>query len=104
MGSTCTCFISIEHVVFPCSIGDWAFPTVTGDIPPAMADFSFVQISSKQAALFGGSGTESKHYSDLRLATVGKDSVVSVMSIALFLSHSATICFELIMAKCTGPS
>lgn len=102
MGSTC--FIFIAHIVFPCSIADWTFPTVTGDIPPPMAEFSFTKISSKQAALFGGLGPGYISYSDVRLATVSKDSVVSVMSIAPSLFHSATLCFELMMAVCAGTS
>ena len=67
------------HVVFPHSTAQWTIPTVTGDIPPPIADFSFTKISSDQAVLFGGddpgflSGT-----SDIRLATVSRDSVVSV--------------------------
>ena len=90
-----TCFISVAHVVFPCSIADWIFPTVIGDIPPPMEDFSFTKISSKQAALFGGYSPGSGSNSDLRLATISKDSVVSVMSIAPSLFHSATLCSSL---------
>ena len=79
-----TCIISIAHVdVFPCSIVDWTSPTVTGNIPPPMAEFSFTQISSKQAALFGGLGPGTSYSSDFRLATVSIDSVVSMMGIAL---------------------
>ena len=81
MGSTC--FISIAHVVFLCSIADWTFPTVTGDIPPPMAHFSFTKISTKKVALFGGYLPGSN--SELRLAIVSKDSVVSEIRIALCL-------------------
>ena len=101
MGSTC--FISIAHFVFPCFTADWTFPTVTGDIPPPMDDFSFTKVSNKQAALFGGYGPGYIKYSDLRLATVSKDSVVSVMIIAPCLSFSYFL-FELIMAVYTGTS
>ena len=76
-------FCSVAHVVFPCSIADWTFPTVTGDIPPPMEGFSFTQISSKQAAVFGGYVPGSGFNAELRLATVSRDSVVSVASIAL---------------------
>ena len=77
--------------MFPCSIADWTVPAVTGDIPPPMAFLSFTKISSNQAALFGGYGPESGYISGLRLATVSKDSVVSVMSIAPSLSFSYSL-------------
>ena len=64
--------------MFPHSIAEWTIPTVTGDIPPPVAEFSFTQISSNQAALFGGDGPGFKHFSDIRLATVSRDSVVSL--------------------------
>ena len=79
-----TCFISIAHVVFPHSIAQWTIPTVTGDIPPPVAGFSLTQISNNQAVLFGGVGIKLKDYSDLRLATVSRDSVVSVNTALTF--------------------
>ena len=60
------------------SIAEWTIPTVTGDIPPPMHNFSFTQISSHEAVLFGGEGLGDHNFSDLRLATVRRDSVVSV--------------------------
>ena len=59
-------------------IAQWTIPIVTGDIPPPMANFSFTPFSSNQAVLFGGEGPGLKIFSDLRLATVSRDSVVSV--------------------------
>ena len=56
-------------------------PTITGDIPPPLAHFSFTKISSDQGVMFGGYGPGGRS-SDLRIATVSRDSVVSV-SIAL---------------------
>ena len=61
--------------VFPHSIAQWTIPTVTGDIPPPTSDFTFTQISSVQAVMFGGVGPEGSS-SELYLATVGRDSVV----------------------------
>ena len=42
------------HVLFPHSVAEWTIPTVTGDIPPPIAHFSFTQISSDTAIMFGG--------------------------------------------------
>ena len=64
-----------HHVLFYHSLAEWTIPTVTGDIPPAIAYFSFTQISSDTAVMFGGETAESIS-SELYLATVGTDSVV----------------------------
>ena len=79
-----TCFISIAHVVFPHSIAQWTIPTVTGDVPPPVAQFSLTQIANNEAVLFGGIGPGYQRYSDLRLATVSRDSVVSVNTALTF--------------------
>ena len=62
-------------MLFPHSIADWTIPTVTGDIPPPIAYFSFTQITSDTAVMFGGD-TTGLGSSELYLATVGRDSVV----------------------------
>ena len=82
-----TCFVSISHVC-PHSIGQWTIPTVTGDTPPPVAEFSFTKISSDQAVMFGGQSPEITYLSDLRLASVSRDSVVG-MSLALSFSCCA---------------
>ena len=79
-----TCFISITHAVFPHSIVQWTIPTVTGDIPPPVAEFSLTQIANNQAVLFGGQDPRAQVYSELRLATVSRDSVVSVNTALTF--------------------
>ena len=62
-------------MLFPHSVEEWTIPTVTGEIPPPIADFSFTQISSDTAIMFGGRITD--HNSSMTyLATVGRDSVV----------------------------
>ena len=74
----CKCMLcSTLHVVFIQFIVQWAVPTITGDIPPPLAYFSFTKISSDQGAMFGGHGPGGRS-SDLRIATVSRDSVVSV--------------------------
>ena len=77
MINSCKVFIACfpYHVLFPHSVAEWTIPTVTGDIPPPIADFSFTQISSDTAVMFGG-GATGYPSSDIFLATVGKDSVV----------------------------
>ena len=63
------------HVLFAHSVAEWTIPTLTGDIPPPITYFSFTQISSDTAVMFGGN--EAGHYSsELYPATVGKHSVV----------------------------
>ena len=61
--------------VFPHSLAQWTIPTVSGDIPPPTSEFSFTQVSSNQAVLFGGDAAGFIS-SELYLATVGRDSVV----------------------------
>ena len=70
------CFVSTCCVFH--SVAEWTIPTVIGDIPPPMDDFSFTQISSHEAVLIGGKGLGYRYFSDFRLATVRRDSVVSV--------------------------
>ena len=62
-------------------IAQWTVPSTTGDIPPPLAGFSFTKISSEKGAMLGGYGPEGDS-GGLRVATVSRDSVVS-MSIAL---------------------
>ena len=64
-------------MLFPHFVAEWVIPTVTGDIPPPIADFSFTQISTDTAVMFGGD-RNGIHSSELYLATVGRDSVVCV--------------------------
>ena len=80
--------------MFPHSTAQWTIPTVTGDVPYPMVEFSFTQISRDRAVLFG---RECPGYDTgtckLQLATVSRDSVVSVSE--LLLSCSATVSFEI---------
>ena len=54
---------------------EWTIPTVTGDIPLPSSKFSFTQVSSIQAVMFGGN-MAGFFSSELYLATVGRNSVV----------------------------
>ena len=65
------------YVTLLCWIAEWSVPVITGDMPPPASDFSFTKISSEKGVMFGGYGPTG-FSSALRLATVGKGSVVSV--------------------------
>ena len=84
------CIVSLPCVAFFHFIVQWTVPTITGDIPPPLANFSFTKISSNQGAMFGGHGARD-YSSDLRIATVSRDSVVSV-SIALNSTDALLVC------------
>ena len=73
----CTYIVSLPCVVFPHFIADWTVPTITGDIPPPLAHFSFTKISTDQAVMFGGYGPGGR-LAVLRVAYVERDSVVSL--------------------------
>ena len=66
---------SSHQVLFPYYVAEWTVPTVTGHIPPPIAFFSFTQVSSDTAVMFGGDAAGYPS-SELYLATVGRDSVV----------------------------
>ena len=62
-------------MLFPHTVAEWTIPAVTGDIPLPITDFSFTQVSSDTAVMFGGD-IAGIHSSELYLAAVGRDSVV----------------------------
>ena len=55
---------------------EWTIPIVTGDIPPPSFQFSFTQVSSDHAVMFGGYAAGYGSSEELYLATMGRDSVV----------------------------
>ena len=57
-------------------VGEWTIPTVTGDIPPPLSGFSFTQVSSLNAIMFGGSMATFVSSEELYLTTVDRDIVV----------------------------
>ena len=73
-------------MLFPHSVAQWTIPTVTGDIPPPIAEFSLTQISSDTAVMFGGSITRDLS-SELYLATVGRDNVVCTGELVVMISR-----------------
>ena len=86
----CVPFLHFIHVV------QWTVPTITGDIPPPMAGFSFTKISSGRGAMFGGLGPRGQYSSDVRIATISRDSVVSE-SIVVDSAHALLFC---LLATC----
>lgn len=71
-------YFHIMHVLCSSSTAEWTTPTITGDTPPPMRDFSCTKLSGEQAVMFGGFGPEGCS-SDLRVATIARDSVVSML-------------------------
>ena len=57
-------------------IAKWTIPAVTGGVPPPTSEFSFTQVSSDQAVMFGGDTPGFVYSEELYLATVGSNSVV----------------------------
>ena len=58
----------------------WSSPNVSGDKPPPVAGFSLKKIANEKVMLYGGSTTQGPS-SELRVATVFGDSVVSVWTL-----------------------
>ena len=81
---------SLPCVAFLHFIVQWTVPTITGDILPPLSGISFTKISSDQGVVFGGVGLGGRS-SDLRIATVSRDRVVSV-SIAQDLGNVLLVC------------
>ena len=61
-------FIATDH---------WSSPNVTGDKPPPISSFTLSKIANNKVLLYGGY-TGRGNSSDLRVAAVLGDSVVSV--------------------------
>ena len=58
-------------------IDHWNSPNVSGDKPPPMDNFTLSKIADERILLYGGD-TAQGGSSDLRVGTVGGDSVVSM--------------------------
>ena len=56
-------------------IGEWITPTVTGDRPPPIRDFTLKPVTNNTAVLFGGDPSEDSVY----IIDFTKTSVVSVL-------------------------
>ena len=58
-------------------IGSWKIPEVTGEAPPPCSNFSMVSLGDNRGAMFGGFQPEGPRISDLYIADLSKESVVS---------------------------
>ena len=58
-------------------LGEWISPTVTGDRPPPIDDFTLTSVTNNTAVLFGGSTSTSYHNNNLYIINFRKTSVVS---------------------------
>ena len=72
-----TIVIKLISIMFITSIDHWSSPNVSGDKPPPVDDFTLTKIADERSLLYGGDTAQGES-SDLRVATVLGDSVVSV--------------------------
>ena len=58
--------------------GEWSSPNITGQPPPPCSYFTLTPVGERRAALFGGR-SGSVAVSDLFIADLSRDTVVSVI-------------------------
>ena len=58
-------------------LGEWISPTVTGDRPPPIDDFTLTSVTNNTAVLFGGTTSTSGYNNNLYIINFRKTSVVS---------------------------
>ena len=58
--------------------GEWITPTVTGDRPPPIYDFTLTSVTNSTAVMFGGNTTNGKS-NDVYIINFTKTSVVSTL-------------------------
>ena len=58
-------------------LGEWISPTVTGDRPPPIDDFTLTSVTNNTAVLFGGATSTSGLSNNLYIINFRKTSVVS---------------------------
>ena len=61
-------------------LGEWITPTVTGDRPPPISDFTLTSVTNNTAVLFGGFTTNG-FSDDIHIINFTKTSVVSLVSL-----------------------
>ena len=70
-----------EYTVCVCinvCLGEWITPTVTGDRPPPINDFTLTSVTNNTAVLFGGTTTNGWS-NNVYIINFNKTSVVSVL-------------------------
>ena len=58
-------------------IAQWTTPNITGSKPPPIVRFTLTKITTDRAVMFGGFTPGEYSLEDLRVATIGQNSVVS---------------------------
>ena len=71
----CVCIYINVGLLF---LGEWITPTVTGDRPPPINQFSLTPVTNNTAILFGGE-TPNGDSSNVYIISFTKTSVVSVL-------------------------
>ena len=75
--SSCTVCVCV-FILILLFLGEWNSPTVTGDRPPPIEDFSLTSITNTTSLLFGGS-IGSRYNNDIYIFEFTDTSVVSVL-------------------------
>ena len=71
-------YLSVQCVcVYYVCLGEWITPTVTGDRPPPIDDFTLTSLTNNTAVLFGGYTTNGSS-NNVYIIDFNKTSVVSV--------------------------
>ena len=68
----------VQCVCINVCLGEWITPTVTGDRPPPINDFTFTSVTNNTALLFGGVTTNGIS-NNVYIINFTKTSVVSVL-------------------------
>ena len=71
----CVCVCINVGLLF---LGEWITPTVTGDRPPPIYDFTLTSVTNNTAVLFGGDTTNGLS-NNVYIINFTKTSVVSVL-------------------------
>ena len=72
----CVCVCINVGLLF---LGKWITPTVTGDRPPPIFNFTLTSVTNNTAVLFGGYTTNFRNSNDVYIFSFTKTSVVSVL-------------------------
>ena len=70
-------YLSVQCVCINVCLGDWITPTVTGDRPPPISNFTLTSVTNNTAVLFGGHTTRASN--NVYIINFTKTSVVSVL-------------------------
>ena len=71
----CVCVCINVGLLF---LGEWITPTVTGDRPPPIYNFTLTSVTNNTAVLFGGGTTTNEGSNNVYIINFTKTSVVSV--------------------------